>query len=153
MSEFSKIEPSYISKEGCRLIWKGIDEDDQDVVILNKDELEHLTELMSEESTGKVKLEDEYSRIIVNTDTTQFQLKDHKALEVKTSILRKSILEYRKVPHEPKPIKIYPKEFFPSIVIEKEDEIDRNELLAEILTSKSKTAPAENELFRVMSTR
>ena len=153
MSEFSKIEPSYISKEGCRLIWKGIDEDDQDVVILNKDELEHLTELMSEESTGKVKLEDEYSRIIVNTDTTQFQLKDHKALEAKTSILRKSILEYRKVPHEPKPIKIYPKEFFPSIVIEKEDEIDRNELLAEILTSKSKTAPAENELFRVMSTR
>jgi nitroreductase len=121
MSEFSKIEPSYISKEGCRLIWKGID--------------------------------DEYSRIIVNTDTTQFQLKDHKALEAKTSILRKSILEYRKVPHEPKPIKIYPKEFYPSIVIEKEDEIDRNELLAEILTSKSKTAPAENELFRVMSTR
>ncbi|MFQ5940356.1 MAG: nitroreductase family protein [Nitrososphaerales archaeon] len=153
MSEFSKIEPSYISKDGCRLIWKGIDEDDQEVVILNKDELEHLTELMSEESTGKVKLEDEYSRIMVNTDTTQFQLKDHKALEVKTSILRKSILEYRKVPHEPKPIKIYPKEFFPSIVIEKEDETDRNELLNAILTSESPAALAENELFRVMSTR
>lgn len=27
MEEFSRVEPSYISKEGCRLIWKGIDEE------------------------------------------------------------------------------------------------------------------------------
>src|SRR3990170_4317525 len=134
MTEFSKIEPSYISKEGCRIIWKGIDEDDQDAVILNKDELEYLTELLSKESTGKVELEDEFSTILVNTDTTQFQLKEHKTLEVKTSILRKNILEYRKVPHEPKPIKIYPKEFYPSIEIEKEDDEVRNKLLNTILS-------------------
>jgi hypothetical protein len=40
MGEFSRVEPSYISKDGCRLIWKGIDEDDQDVVVLGKNELE-----------------------------------------------------------------------------------------------------------------
>jgi hypothetical protein len=34
--QFQTVEPSYTSKEGCRLVWKGIDEDDTDVVILNK---------------------------------------------------------------------------------------------------------------------
>jgi len=153
MTEFSKIEPSYISKEGCRIIWKGFDEDDQDAVILNKDELEYLTELLSKESTGKVELEDEYSTIMVNTDTTQFQLKEHKTLEVKTSILRKNILEYRKVPHEPKPIKIYPKEFYPSIEIEDYNEAKPNKLLDAILTSKTQGMISEDQLFRVMATR
>ena len=117
MAEFSTIEPSYISKDGCRIIWKGKDEDDQHAVILNKRELDDLTELLSKDSTGIVKLEDKYSRIMVNTDTTQFQLKENKTFEVKTSVFRKNLLEYRKVPHEPKPIKIYPKEFYPSIEI------------------------------------
>ena len=27
MTEFSKIEPPYISKEVCRIVWKGIDEE------------------------------------------------------------------------------------------------------------------------------
>jgi|GEM_PF-6829751 hypothetical protein len=39
MGTFSRVEPSYISKDGCRLVWSGIDEDDQDVVVLNKNEL------------------------------------------------------------------------------------------------------------------
>jgi len=153
MEEFSGIEPSYISKEGCRLIWKGIDEDDQTVVVLSKDELDHLFELFSKDSTGRIELEDEFSTILVNTDTTQFQLKEHKILEVKTSILRKKILEYRKVPHEPKPIKIYPKEFFPSIITENEDEVDRNKFLNAVLTAKSKVTISESDLFRIMATR
>ena len=82
--EFSQVEPSYISKEGCRLIWKGVDEDDQDAIVLNKHELGNLFELLSRESTGKVELEDEFSTIWVNTDTTQFRLKEQKMLEVKT---------------------------------------------------------------------
>ena len=155
MEEFSRVEPSYISKEGCRLIWKGIDEDDQHVVVLSKDELDHLFELLSKDSTGKIELEDEFSTILVNTDTTQFQLREHKILEAKTSVLRKKIHEYRKVPHEPKPIKIYPKEFFPSITIENEngDEEDRNKFLNAVLAAKSKVAISESDLFRIMSTR
>ena len=153
MEEFSQVEPSYISKDGCRLVWKGTDEDDQTVVVLGKDELDHLFELLSKESTGKVELEDEFSTILVNTDTTQFQLKEHKILEVKTSVLRKKILEYRNVPHELKPIKIYPKEFFPSIIIENEDEEDRNRFLNTILTAKSKATISEGDLFRIMATR
>jgi nitroreductase len=153
MEEFSGIEPSYISKDGCRLIWKGIDEDDQNVVVLSKDELDNLFELLSKDSTGKVELEDEFSTILINTDTTQFQLKEHKILEVKTSVLRKKILEYRKVPHEPKPIKIYPKEFFPSIIIENEDEEDRNKFLNAVLTAKNKVVISEGDLFRIMATR
>ena len=153
MTEFSKIEPSYISKDGCRIVWKGIDEDDQHAIILNKDELEYLTELLSKESTGTVELEDEVSEILVNTDTTQFQLKENKTLEVKTSILRKHLLEYGKIPHEPKPIKIYPKEFFPSIEIEQDNDKNRNTLLHAVLTSKNQGKVSEDQLFRVMATR
>jgi len=153
MTEFSKIEPSYISKDGCRLIWKEVNEDDQHVVVLNKDELEQLFEILSKDSTGKVELEDEFSTILINTDVTQFQLKDFKTLEVKTSILRKNILEFRNVPHEPKPIKIYPKEFFPSIEIEKEDDGDQNKLLNAVLGAKNKDSISESDLFRIMATR
>jgi len=153
MTEFSKIEPSYISKDGCRLVWQGIDEDDQHAIILNKKELEYLTELLSKESTGKVKLEDGYSSIFINTDTTQFQLKEKKILEVKTSLLRKDILEYKKIPHEPKPIKIYPKEFYPSIEIEEDSDEKRKKLLHAVLTAKNQGAISEDQLFRVMATR
>jgi hypothetical protein len=79
--EFSQVEPAYISKDGCRLIWKGTDEDDQDVIVLNGDELEHLFELLTKESTGKVELEDQFSTIWVNTDTTQFRLRNTKCLK------------------------------------------------------------------------
>ena len=152
MAEFSKIEPSYISKDGCRIIWQGIDEDDQHAIILNKEELDYLTELLSKESTGTVELEDEVSEIMVNTDTTQFQLKENKTLEVKTTVLRKKLLEYRNVPHEPKPVKIYPKEFFPSIEIEDDTDEKRN-LLHAVLTSKNQGKISEDQLFRVMATR
>lgn len=153
MAEFSKIEPSYISKNGCRIIWKEVNEDDQHVVVLNKDELEQLFEILSKDSTGKVELEDEFSTIFINTDVTQFQLKDFKTLEVKTSILRKNVLEFRDVSYVPKPIKIYPKEFFPSIEIEKIDDEEQNRLLNAVLSAKNKDIISESDLFRVMATR
>ncbi len=152
MAEFSKIEPSYISKDGCRIVWQGVDEDDQHAVILNKDELEGLTELLSKETTGTVELEDEISEIMVNTDTTQFLLKENKILEIKTSSLRKKLLEFRNVPHEPKPVKIYPKEFFPSIEIEDDNE-EKQDLLHAVLSLKNQGKVSEDQLFRVMATR
>ena len=152
MAEFSKIEPSYISKDGCRIIWQGIDEDDQHAIILNKEELDYLTELLSKESTGTVELEDEVSEIMVNTDTTQFQLKENKTLEVKTTVLRKKLLEYRNVPPAPQPVQLYPKEFFPSIEIEDDTDEKRN-LLHAVLTSKNQGKISEDQLFRVMATR
>jgi nitroreductase len=150
MGEFSKVEPSYISKDGCRLVWEGIDEDDSDVVVLNKDELDSLTEILAKNSTGKVELEDEFSTILINTDLVQFRLKDSKYLEVKTTALTKAVLEYKKLPHNPKPIKIYPKEFLPSIQIEK-DNIDDH--LNTVLKSKPKKGIPQYDLFRIMSTR
>jgi nitroreductase len=149
MGKFTKVEPSYISKDGCRLVWEGIDEDDSDVVVLNKDELDSLTEILAKNSTGKVELEDEFSTILINTDLVQFRLKDSKYLEAKTSTMTKAILEYKKVPHTPKPIKIYPKEFLPSIQIEKEE----GDQLAAVLKSKPKKGIPQSDLFRVMSTR
>jgi nitroreductase len=149
MGKFVRVEPSYSSKDGCRLVWEGVDEDDSDVVVLNKNELDALVEILSKNSTGKVELEDEFSTILVNTDVVQFRLKDGKALEAKTSLMTKAILEFKKIPHVPKPIKVYPKEFFPSIQIEKEDS---NEQLKAVLKSKTKGIP-QSDLFRIISTR
>ena len=149
MGKFTKVEPSYISKDGCRLVWEGIDEDDSDVVVLNKKELDTLTEILSKNSAGQVELEDEFSAILINTDIVQFRLKDGKYLEVKTGVLTKAVLEYRKIPHSPKPIKIYPKEFLPSIQIEKDDSKDQ---LTTVLKKTQKGIP-QSDLFRVMSTR
>jgi len=150
MGKFSKAEPSYISRDGCRLVWEGIDEDDSDVVVLNKEELDSLTEILAKNSTGKVELEDEFSTILINTDLVQFRLKDSKYLEAKNTALTKAILEYKKVPHTPKIIKVYPKEFLPSIQIEKEDADDQ---LNAVLKSKPKKGIPQSDLFRVMSTR
>jgi nitroreductase len=149
VGKFTKVEPSYISKDGCRLVWEGIDEDDSDVVVLNKKELDTLTEILSKNSAGQVELEDEFSAILINTDIVQFRLKDGKYLEVKTGVLTKAVLEYRKIPHSPKPIKIYPKEFLPSIQIEKDDSKDQ---LTTVLKKTQKGIP-QSDLFRVMSTR
>lgn len=151
MTEFSRVEASYIAKDGCRIVWKGIDEDDQDVVVLGKDELDSLTEILSKDSTGKVELEDEFSTILINTDIIQFRLKEGKTLEVNTSVLTKNILEYKKIPHAPKPIKVYPKEFLPSIQIEKGD--SANEQLNAVFVAKNKKAISDSDLFRVISTR
>ena len=150
MGSFLKVEPSYISKEGCRLVWQGIDEDDSDVVVLNKEELDSLAEILEKNSTGKVELEDEFSTILVNTDMVQFRLKDSKYLEAKTSVLTKAILDYKKVPHIPKPIKIYPKEFLPSIQIEKEEQTTQANAVLKSVPAKG---IPQNDLFRVMTTR
>ncbi len=109
--EFSRVESSYTSKEGCRLVWIGVDEDDQDAIILNKSQFEQLIEILKLHSTGKIDLEDQVSNILINSDITQFNLKDHRYLEAKTATLEKHVLEYAKIPHEPQYIQINSKEF------------------------------------------
>jgi len=161
--EFQTIEPSYTSKEGCRLVWKGVDEDDTDVVILNKNELENLFEIFKKNSTGEVELEDQSSIIRVNSDVTQFNLTNHMLLEAKTSILREQVLEYAKVPHEPQYVYIGTKEFYPSVWIrddeEKSEGISKNtkqSLIEVILSSEPKKIRQDlspTDLFRVFATR
>ena len=161
--QFSRIEPPYTSKDGCRLVWKGIDEDDLDTVILNKKDLEQLIEILKENSTGKVELEDQFSTIMINSDVTQFNLKDHELLEVKTSELQKQVLDYSQIPHEPQYVHIHPKEFYPSIIISKDEDSEKSvdkkpteQLLQAILSSKSQKTSRDipqTDLFRIFSTR
>jgi len=87
--KFSNIEPSYTSKEGCRLVWKGDDEDDTHAVILNKNELFQLVEIFKKNSTGKIDLEDYVSTILINSDVTQFNLKGSRIFEANTTELQK----------------------------------------------------------------
>jgi len=163
MSEFKDVEPSYFSKDGCRLVWTGVDEDDTDVVLLNKNELDNVVEILKNNNVGKVELEDNFSEILINSDVIQFRLKERDQLEANTNDFRKKILEYANVPHEPLHVQIYPKEFYPSIWIQKEDTTKPKEeksektksLLQAILsgTTKKEQEISESDLFRVLSTR
>jgi len=154
---FSKIEPTYTTKDGCRLVWQGIDADDTDTIILNKKELDALTEILQKNSTGTIELEDQMSTILINSDTIQFNLKDHKLLEAQTFEFQKKILEYAKIPHEPQYIYISPKEFYPSVWIRKDqEEIEFKEkkntsFLQTILSTNSQTT--DSDLFKIMSSR
>lgn len=160
---FQTIEPSYTSKDGCRLVWQGIDEDDTDTVILNKNELEKLIEIFKKNSTGDVELEDQSSMIRVNSDVTQFNLTNHRVLEVKTTDIQEKVLEYAKVPHEPQYVYIDSKEFYPSIWIQDDKKIEesniktpKQSLIQAILSSepeKTRQDLSPTDLFRVFATR
>ena len=160
--QFKTVEPSYTSKDGCRLVWQGIDEDDTDVVILNKSELEKLVEIFKKNSTGEVELEDQTSFIRVNSDVTQFTLTNHRLLEVKTTEIQKQVLEYAKIPHEPQYVYIGTKEFYPSVWIrDDEKHIEttkkpKQSLIQAILSSepeKKRQDLLPTDIFRVFSTR
>lgn len=161
--KFQTIEPSYISKEGCRLVWKGVDEDDTDVIILKKNELENLVEIFKKNSTGEVELEDQSSFIRVNSDVTQFIITNHRLLEAKTTELQEQVLEFAKVPHEPQYVYIGTKEFYPSVWIrdnEKTIEVSQKNpklsLIEAILSSepeKIRQDLSPTDLFRVFATR
>ena len=161
--EFKTVEPSYTSKDGCRLVWQGVDEDDTDVVILNKSELEKLVEIFKKNSTGEVELEDQTSFIRVNSDVTQFTLTNHRLLEAKTTEIQEQVLEYAKVPHEPQYVYIGTKEFYPSVWIrddEKQTETTaknpKQSLIQAILSSepeKKRQDLLPTDIFRVFSTR
>lgn len=163
MYKFSKIEPSYFSKDGCRLVWSGVDEDDTDTVILNKSELDQLVEILKNNKAGKVGLEDNFSEILINSDIVQFRLKERDQLEAKTSDFGKKVLEYAKVPHDPLYVQVFPKEFYPSVWVQKDESsetLERQErsksLVTEILSGHPKKVEqqlSESDLFRVFSTR
>jgi len=101
---------------------------------------------------------------MVNLDVTEFNLKDHDLLEVKTADLQKHVLDYAKIPHIPQYIHINTKEYYPSITIRKYDEpkkVDETKptqisLLEAILASKSKKTShdiSQSDLYRIFATR
>ena len=161
--KFSKVEPSYTSKEGCRLVWEGKDEDNRKAVILNKTELDALVEILKSDSTGKIDLEDQMSTIFINSDTTQFNLKD-RLFEADTVELQKQVLEYAEVPHEPQKVKIISKEFYPSASSTKDAESEEiqdkkspkptslHEAILSASSKKEKTV-SNRDLFMVMAKR
>jgi nitroreductase len=165
--QFSRIEPAYTTKDGCRLVWEGKDEDDSDTVILNKEEFDSLVEIFKKDVTGTVTLEDQISTIMVNSDVTQFTLQGHRPLEADTFELQKQLLEFAKIPHEPKYVQISTKTFYPSVWIRKEttnkkekkdlkSKPSEKSLLKAILSSNPKKTDkdlSETDVFRIFSTR
>ena len=163
--KFKKVEPAYTSKDGCRLVWEGKNEDETDTVILNKKELDSLVEILKKDIAGRIHLEDLISSIMVNSDVTQFTLQDHRQLEVDTFELQKKVLEFVKIPHKPKYVYISSKEFYPSVWIRKEKKKEikfspkrtpqKPSLLQTILSSKpeKKDKTVNTDIFKIFSTR
>ena len=167
MMKFSKVEPAYTSKHGCRLVWEGDEEDDTDTIILNKNELDSLVEILKKNVSGTIPLEDWASSILVNSDVTQFNLQDHRQLEADTFDLQKKILEFAQIPHEPQYVHISSKEFYPSVWVRKEKKEEppnfspkktpqKPSLLQAILESKPEKIDeqiSEADVFRIFSSR
>lgn len=168
--KFSKVEPAYTSKHGCRLVWRGANEDDSDTIILNKDELDSLAGILQRDSTGTVTLEDQTSTILVNSDVTQFSLQGHELLEADTLDLQKQVLEYAKIPHEPQHVHAISKQFYPSVWVRmggkkkgarppggnRGGPAAGQSLLHAILHSEPKKAgplSPESDVFRIFATR
>ena len=146
------------------MVWEGKDEDDRKAVILNKAELDALVEILKKDSTGKIDLEDHISTIFINSDTTQFNLKD-RLFEANTIELQKQILEYAEIPHEPQYVKINSKEFYPSASSTQEEvseeipdkkSISKPKSLHEAIlstSSKKEKTTSSRDLFQVMAKR
>lgn len=153
---FEKIEPAYLSEGGCRLVWKGADEDDKDVVLLNSAELASLVEILSKNAVGQVRLEDQISEIIINSDVVQFYLGERSALEADFAAFRDKVLEYARVPRAPQPLNSKSKEFYPSSsgqgVSREKRGPSKASLLQAILGGPAETV-SESNIFRVFSTR
>lgn len=158
MPGFEKIEPAYLSEGGCRLVWRGADEDDKDVVLLNAGELRELAELLGRGTAGRVRLEDQVSEIIVNSDVVQFYLGERSALEAEYAAFRDEVLEYARVPRAPRAVSSASKEFYPSASgarTPREAEArqkKKSTLLQAILSGGGGAAPA-TDIFRVFATR
>ena len=164
--EFTKVEPAYTSKDGCRLVWEGKKEEESDTVILNKKELKSLVEILKKDIAGRVHLEDMTSSIMVNSDVTQFTLQDHRQLEADTFELQKKVLEFVKIPHEPKYVYVSSKSFYPSVWVRKEKKQagkkfspkrtpQKPSLLQTILSSKpeKKDKSVNTDVFKIFATR
>lgn len=160
MPGFEKIEPAYLSEGGCRLVWRGADEDDKDVVLLNAGELKSLAEMLGKNTAGRVRLEDQISEIIVNSDVVQFYLGERSALEAEYTDFRDKVLEYARVPRAPQPVLAKSKEFYPSAGRGAQGAAGREDgarakkaSLLQAILSGSKESASDSDIFRVFSTR
>lgn len=120
MMAFDRVEPAYTSRDGCRIVWRAAGEggpggglQGERAVVLGGTELLALADLLKRDAAGSVDLEDHASKVIVNSDVTQFNLRDG-LFEAGTAELRRSVLEYARVEHEPMRLDVRSKEFYPS---------------------------------------
>lgn len=91
--KFAKVDSSYI-KNGCRLVWYDSTRDKEQIVFLRKEDLDQLYDVLSNDSTGKIELEDETSSIMINSDMIEFHISGKKSLKVEPQILKEKIKEF-----------------------------------------------------------
>lgn len=150
MYEFSKVDYPYVKKEnGCRLVWADPEDNDKEKVIyLTQDDLSHLHSLLSQNSTGRITLEDNAGSIIVNEQDCEFNIKGGNTLAVKTGLLAEKLGKF--VESQQGTVIIKSAEYTPS---QKIPEDVKNKLLSAILTAETKEVQLDTDLFHVMATR
>jgi nitroreductase len=158
--KFHGIEVPYASPGGARLVWRGVDEDDEQVVVLTEEELRQLVEIFEKNLTGKIELADQVSTVLINSDITQFNLQ-YVYLEVNTDTLRRNVLDYVKVYHK-YVLPTYTSTQFYHPLEQKESEktvsvaqIRQKSLLQQILSSETyqQTEKGESDIFKIISKR
>jgi hypothetical protein len=158
--KFQAIEVPYASPGGARLVWRGVDENDEQVVVLTDEELRQLVEIFEKNLTGKIELTDQVSTVLINSDITQFNLQ-YVYLEVKTDTLRRSVLDYVKVYHKYL-LPTYTSSQFYHPLEQKDSEkkisiaqIGEKSMLEQILSSEisQQTEKGEYDIFKIISKR
>lgn len=92
--DFARIEPSYISKYGCRLIWSDSQNEDEKAIFLRNSDLEQLFDVLEKKSTDKIELEDQTSYIMINEENVEFQITNKKPLYVNPKVLKEKLQQY-----------------------------------------------------------
>lgn len=150
MYEFSKVDYPYVKKEnGCRLVWTDPEDNDKErVIYLTQDDLSHLHSMLSQNSIGRIALEDNAGSILVNEQNCDFNIRGSQPLSVKTATLTEKLFKF--IDTQQGEIVIKCSEYTPSQKIP--DDV-KNRLLSAILTSETKEIQLDTDLFHVMATR
>lgn len=163
---FHGIEVPYASPGGARLVWRGLDEDDEQVVVLTSEELSQLTEIFNKNTTGKIALADQVSVVWINYDVTQFNLQ-YNFLEVETDILKTKIIDYIKLIHKNRLIDYSSEQFHHALesgvefedsssALNERNQISEGSLLQRILSTEPRKhveADQDSDLFKIVSKR
>jgi nitroreductase len=163
--QFYTIEVPYASLGGARLVWRGVDEDDEQVVVLTDEELRQLVEIFEKNSTGKIELVDQVSTVLINSDVTQFNLQ-YVFLEADTQVLKRKVFEYVKVYHKYQLPSYTSSQFYHPFEHEKKSKstssisnekikVVKKSLLEQILSSETylQAEKGESDIFKIITKR
>ncbi len=91
-SSFQMVLPNLSGESGCRLAW--VVDGEEKVIYLHKAEFDKLDDILSNNTYGKIDLEDENCYIKIDSKSTQVFIDGEKPLLVDNNTLKGKIAEF-----------------------------------------------------------